>query len=450
MRLSTNLIDGMSQIRLEWRDARHRPRITTFAAVSACVLVASCVEPQPPQQQQPQQQQPQQQPRIQAQAQQLPGSQAPMQAPVLTAAVKQPATPPMPLLVKVGDSTAGNYLAGRLAQKNRDYGNASKFLNHALSSDPENRDLLRRAFLSSLAKGRFGQASDLARRIVDQDKNASMANLVLLVGEIREGKFKLADERLSEMPRTGLNTFVVPLMRAWTLAGQENISEALEALSPLGSIQGFAVLDNLHAGLIHDLGGNLEKAEERYTLATGGGSRVTLRIVEALGSLLERRGKTEEARAIYGKYLQENPDSLMLAPALARLEARSPAPKLIRSAIDGAAEVLFNLAGTLTRENSAETALIYGRLALHMRPDYPIAQMLVGSVGRDGSLPAAVARRFRSLLESGTSCTESTTSARLRPLRTRPAGRRTSRRAEGVRRSTAKETLRRRSRSRQR
>ena len=175
----------------------------------------------------------------------------------------------MPLLVKVGDSTAGNYLAGRLAQKNRDYGNASKFLNHALLSDPENRDLLRRAFLASLAKGRFGQAGDLARRIVDQDDNASMANLVLLVGEISEGKFKRADERLSAMPRTGLNTFVVPLMRAWTLAGQEKIAEAHVALSPLGSIQGFAVLHNLHAGLIHDLGGDLVKAEERYRRATG-------------------------------------------------------------------------------------------------------------------------------------------------------------------------------------
>ena len=299
---------------------------------------------------------------------------------MLTAAVKQPATPPMPLLIQVGDTTTGNYLAGRLAQKSRDYGNASKFLNHALLSDPENRDLLRRAFLANLAEGRFEQASDLARRIVQQAENAAMANLVLLVGEMSEGKFKRADKRLSDMPRTGLNTFVVPLMRAWSLAGLKKSSEAIDALSPLGSIQGFAVLHNLHAGLIQDFSGNLAKAEERYRLATGGGTRATLRIVEALGSLLERRGKKQEAKALYGKYLQENPDSLMLAPALDRLEAGSPAPRLVRSAVDGAAEVLFNLSGTLTRENSAETALIYGRLALQMRPDYPIAQMLVGRI----------------------------------------------------------------------
>jgi tetratricopeptide (TPR) repeat protein len=299
---------------------------------------------------------------------------------VLTAAVKQPAPPPNPLLVRVGDSTTGNYLAGRLAQKNRDYGNASKFLNHALISDPRNSDLLRRAFLANLAKGEFEQAGELAQRIIATNKNAAMANLVLLVNEISQGHFERANERLLDMPRTGLNTFVVPLMRAWSLAGLDKPVEAVDALSPLGSIQGFAVLHNLHAGLIQDLGGNLEKAEERYRRATGGGSRATLRIVEALGSLLERRGKRNEAKVLYGKYLQENPDSLMLAPALARLESGAPAPRLVKSATEGAAEVLFNLAGTLTRENSAETALIYGRLALQMRPDYPIAQMLVGRI----------------------------------------------------------------------
>ena len=353
--------------------------MVTLVAVSAAVLVAGCGQPLP-QYTPPSQAQANRQALAQVEAQPQVQAQAQSQPPVLTAAVEQPATPPMPLLVKVGDSTAGNYLAGRLAQKNRDYGNASKFLNHALASDPKNRDLLRRAFLASLAKGRFAEASDLARRIVDQNKDAAMAALVLLVGELGEGKFDLADERLSGMSRTGLNTFVVPLMRAWALAGQDKTADALDALAPLGSIQGFAVLHNLHAGLIHDLGGDLAKAEKRYRSATGGGSRATLRIVEALGSLLERRGKTKEARAVYGKYLEENPDSLMLAPALARLDAGAPAPKLVRTAIDGAAEVLFNLAGTLTRENSAETALIYGRLALQLRPDYPIAQMLVGRI----------------------------------------------------------------------
>ncbi len=351
----------MPRIGFGRRDSGHRPYVAALAAVSTALLVAACGQSQPPPAPQPQ-------------------SQSPSAPPILTAAVKQPATPTFPVLVRIGDSTAGNYLAGRFAQKNRDYGNASKFLGNALSSDPENRNLLRLSFLVSLAKGRFQAASDLGRRIVDQDKDAAMANLVLLIGEFKEGKFALAEERLSHMPRRGLSTFVVPLMRAWALAGQNKTADALEALSPLSSIQGFAVLHNLHVALIHDLGGDFAKAEEHYRLATGGGARVTLRIVEALGSLLERSGKVVEAKALYGKYLADNPDSIMLVPALARLDSGTPSPRLAATAIDGAGEVLFNLAGTLTRENSAETALIYGRLALQLRPDFPIAQMLVGRI----------------------------------------------------------------------
>ena len=159
----------MSRKRDQRRDAGRRPRYVTLATASACVLVIGCGQPVPqytPESQAqavaPAQVEVKVKASAPAQAQAQAQAQAGSRPPVLTAAVEQPASQPMPLLVKIGDSTAGNYLAGRLAQKNRDYGNASKFLSHALASDPENRDLLRRAFLASLAKGRFAEASDLA------------------------------------------------------------------------------------------------------------------------------------------------------------------------------------------------------------------------------------------------------------------------------------------------
>jgi tetratricopeptide (TPR) repeat protein len=170
----------------------------------------------------------------------------------------------------------------------------------------------------------------------------------------------------------------------------------------LASIQGFAVMHNLHAGLILDLGGDAATAEKRYRQASGGGARVTLRNVEALGSLLERGGKAAQAKTLYAKYLAENPDSLMLAPAVARLDTGAPAPPLVETAIDGAAEVLFNLAGMLTRENSAETALMYGRLALHLRPDFPIAQMLVGRILESVGRPRDAIEVYENIARSST------------------------------------------------
>ena len=65
---------------------------------------------------------------------------------------------------------------------------------------------------------------------------------------------------------------------------------------------------------------------------------------------------------------------------LVRLANGLKAPKTVSNGTEGAAEALFNVAGTLTEENSTEIALVYGRLAIALRPDFPLAQMVVGRV----------------------------------------------------------------------
>jgi tetratricopeptide (TPR) repeat protein len=55
-------------------------------------------------------------------------------------------------------------------------------------------------------------------------------------------------------------------------------------------------------------------------------------------------------------------------------------PRLVSSAKEGMAEVFFNLAGTLAQGRSTDLALIYGRFALRLRPDFPLAQVLMGSL----------------------------------------------------------------------
>ncbi len=44
------------------------------------------------------------------------------------------------------------------------------------------------------------------------------------------------------------------------------------------------------------------------------------------------------------------------------------------------AEVFFNLSGTLAQGRSTDIALIYGRFALRLRPDFPLAQVLLGGL----------------------------------------------------------------------
>lgn len=303
---------------------------------------------------------------------------APAQVQMQTAAVDQPKSVPIEIGYKVGSSTVGNYLAGRFAQKRRDFVTAAELLSNALKADPNNRDLLRRAFLANLASGQMGPALTLAAKITAVENTSPLANLMLIVGEMRDGAFAAAEKRLGKVGTRGFNAFMVPLLSAWAQAGQGRFDDALATLDGLNGISGFTVIHDLHAALINDLAGRTAQAEEKYLAAIKGAPRPTVRLLEALGSFYERTGRPEEAEKRYRAYLGQQNESLLLEDAISRIATGKKALPIVANAKEGAAEVFFNVSGTLLQENSVEVALIYGRLALELRPRFPLARVLVG------------------------------------------------------------------------
>ena len=320
-------------------------RIGRPLAVAACLLAAACADPPP----------------------------------VRTAAMEAgPVTPPPP--TAAGVSATGSYLAGRFAQKRRDFGNAANYLDRALRSNPANPRLMRRTFAAMLADGRIDDAMRLAEGAAGQEANAPLIAVALLVGDLRAGRTVEAERRLAALPRRGLGGFAVPLLGAWTAVRQgRSAEEAGAALEPLRKMAGFAVLHDLHVGLIHDLTGDAAKAEAHYLRAAQATARPLPRAVEALGSFYERQGRPEQARKLYETERERDPRS-PFGLAIDRLAAGRPAARIVSNGVEGAAEALFNLAGALADERSAEIALIYARLATVLRPAYPPTQMLVGRI----------------------------------------------------------------------
>ncbi|MGH7125178.1 MAG: hypothetical protein ACREFI_12450, partial [Stellaceae bacterium] len=75
------------------------------------------------------------------------------------------------------ESGLGSYLAGSLAQREHAYGPAAEYLERALKSDPDNGDLLRRAFLLRLTAGDSVRAAALAKHLVALDPHSGLASL---------------------------------------------------------------------------------------------------------------------------------------------------------------------------------------------------------------------------------------------------------------------------------
>lgn len=282
--------------------------------------------------------------------------------------------------ITAGDSLAGRYLAGRHAQAIREMADASWFLEKALEISPETTDLQRRAFLMALAEGQMKEAMPLASKVLKANPKAPIAVLVVIVDDLVEARFEAAREKIKTLPEGGLNVYMAPLLDAWTaVAMGETADAAIAHLKPLAK-NGTDALYRLHAAIIHGVAGNTRQAEQNYlaTIEKQGGP--SLRVVQLLGNLYERTGHPKKATALYQQRLKANQLSPLARAGLKRLAAGTVPGPVIGNAVDGAAEAVFGIATSLSQQNAKETALVFGRMALYLRPDFPVMQMLLGNI----------------------------------------------------------------------
>ena len=282
--------------------------------------------------------------------------------------------------IVISGSAMGNYLAGRFAHSRRDMSAAAQYLLAVLDEDPGNPELLRRAFMVMAVEDRMDQATTLARRLVALDDTVPFAPYVLVVDDLKNGRFAEAETRLNALSSTGFNAFMVPLLGAWVQVGLGQTEKALSTLDPLADKKGFQSMRLLHVGLINDAQGHDEAAEAAYRGATKEGQGLSIRLVEFLGNLYERTARPEAAEALYEEYLKEQPNSQLLEAARSRHGTDATPGRLIQTAADGAAEAVFGVANSLRQQTSLDIGLIFGRLALHLRPDFPLAQVMVADI----------------------------------------------------------------------
>ena len=291
-----------------------------------------------------------------------------------------PATDVATVSAQAPQSLSGIYLSGRHAQAEQDMTNATRFFNSVLGMDPDAPGLLRRTFVILIAEGRMEEAVGLSEQVLEKNPDSPIASLMMIVADIRENRLQQARKIVSELPASGLNSIMKPLFGAWTAIGLGlPTDQALADLKPLAK-DGSRPLYNLHAGLINDLTGVPAAAESMFLESVANGGGPSLRLIQLLGNLYERQGEKSKAEKLYGDHAAGNPQSPIVAPAMARLASGKIPDPMIKSASDGVAEALLGVASSLIQQNAGETALILGRMALYLKPDFPVMQILLGSI----------------------------------------------------------------------
>ncbi|WP_340115745.1 tetratricopeptide repeat protein [Pelagibius sp. 7325] len=277
-------------------------------------------------------------------------------------------------------SPYGAYLAGLVARGDGDLEAAADYLLQALTYDPDNPELLFPAMHLAAATGRQEETVSLASRILEVEPQHSIASLVLAVDAARQGDLAGAEARLTALPQRGFDQVLVPMLMAWIKIGQGDVDGGLQALSVLQGEGGTGVLYSVHAALINEVAGRSELAAQEYEALLAKTQQPTLRITWLAGSFFERHGQRERALALYREFVNDAPGADILAPMLERAEQGGESPVEVANATDGMAEVLFNLSGLLSQEQADDIALIHLHQALALKPDFMLAQVLLGEI----------------------------------------------------------------------
>ena len=299
-----------------------------------------------------------------------------------------PADQPPDGAVPAGDETGlGAYLEGRYAQSHGDTRAAAEYYEIAAKRDPDNMDLQQRAFTLLLAEGRLEEAVPMAERLRALDEDAPLPALMMGIRAARDGNFATAEAQFAILPHKGINGFLGPLLTAWSLVGQKNFDGAMKALALGHDTVGFTPIYEFHAGLIADLAGKSDLAEQHFraTLA----SQTSVRTVEAVGAFYQRAGRMDAARELYLRYLADHGDRSLLDGRV-QLAAGAKLPRTVDSATDGLAEAMFDTASLVRQGNANDLVLVFSRLALALRPNFPLAQLLVAdTLGQQNRLTEA-------------------------------------------------------------
>jgi len=278
---------------------------------------------------------------------------------------------------------SGNYLAARQANLERDADAASVYYRAALRTDPRNPELLELAFYSVLADGDIDEATRLADRLIQLDRNNRNAHLVLGVKALKTKNYKEARQQFGQATRGPVTDLTATLLAAWSAAGANDSKGAIDAIDKLSGPEWYAIFKDMHAGLILDLANNKKEAGKRlehsYKLDAS-----ALRVMQAYAGFLSRNGGREESLRIYGEFDKQLPRYPLALEAMTTLRKDEPLPRLVDTVQVGAAEALYGLGAALGRREEelslANRGLAYLQLALYLDPNHSLAMLALADL----------------------------------------------------------------------
>jgi tetratricopeptide (TPR) repeat protein len=298
-------------------------------------------------------------------------------------------TPPPP------ETSAGDYLSGRLAAGLNDIDAAADNFGAAVAANPDDLDIVRNAFLYHLAAGEIEEAARYATKLASGDDPDGLANYTLAAIRLKNGDLEGARRDLKGEFAEPFTHSIAFLTNAWIEA---------ELAGPDAGIAAFDLGKDVFTGfnptfkaILEEEKGDIDaaRADHQVSIASFGGPIGR----EAYGAFLERHGDADEARDYYQILDKEGGPTRRLAEAaLSRIDRHAPTKAYTDlSATDGAALALYLFAGNVLQQSAEEMQraseagfkvterpfnlpLALAQLSVYLDPELADARRLIGSI----------------------------------------------------------------------
>jgi tetratricopeptide (TPR) repeat protein len=282
-------------------------------------------------------------------------------------------------------TVSGSWLAARHANVERDSNSAAAFYRSALRTDPKNNELLDRAFISSLADGDIDEAVKLAERILTVDKSNRVARLVIGVRDLKAKKYASAQLNINQSIRGPITDLVATLLSGWASYG--DTKTAVANIDKLTGPEMYSIFKDLHSGMILELAGKEKEAGVRLERAYKANDSM-VRIADDYARWLSRNKDDAAASAIYEAFDKKLPRHPLVLEGLRETKAGKKLAPLVDSPQAGAAEALYGIGASLTRQGGEDLALVYLQLALYLSPNHPLALLSLADLFESVKKPA--------------------------------------------------------------
>ena len=296
---------------------------------------------------------------------------------------------------------SGAFLAGRTADVDQDYATAITLYNKALEYDTANLEIRQRLMIANLLSGDFEAGAKIADSLKEDATVERVTTIVRALAAIKHKEFGAAEKVLKYTGPNDLDRMVNTLLVAWAKAGAGKGKEALAMVNGMKGPGWFSIFQKYNAGAIALVTGNTEAARKSLNDAVTdreGGATATdtyMRAVMALARLEAKAGNKQKALDAVAMGDTFAPNYAPLKALRDSIEKGEKPEQQVTTAVEGAASVMFSIAGALNREGAEEIVTLYLQTSRALDPKSADTLILLGGLSEAQKQPERAIAFYR-------------------------------------------------------